>query len=108
MATRVETEDLMADLRALVFEMEALLREGGTKLKERLGDTGSALEGNLADAKSRLSELEREARTRLRHTARNVDRYAHDNPWHMTGAGFATGLLLGLALGVAIAPRDTH
>jgi ElaB/YqjD/DUF883 family membrane-anchored ribosome-binding protein len=108
MAMRVETEDLMADLRALVFEMEALLQEGGTRLKERLGDTGAALESNLAEAKSRLNELEREARARLRHSARSVDRYAHDNPWHMTGAGLATGLLLGLALGIAIASRDTR
>ena|SRR5690242_11747350 len=105
MAMPIATEDLMADLRALVSEMEALLREGGTKLKERLGEAGGALEANLADAKSRLDVLERAAHTRLRRGARYVDRYAHDNPWHMTGAGFATGLVLGLALGLALAAR---
>jgi len=105
MAMHIGTEDLMADLRALVSEMEALLKEGGTRLKERLGEAGSALEADLVQAKSRLTELEHDARKRLRHTIRSVDRYARDNPWQMSGASLATGLLLGLALGLAIAAR---
>jgi ElaB/YqjD/DUF883 family membrane-anchored ribosome-binding protein len=105
MAITVATEDLMADLRALVAEMEALLQEGGAKLKERLGEAGSALESDLAHAKKRLADLQRDARVTVRRTARSVDRYAHDNPWQMTGASLATGLLLGLALGLVISGR---
>lgn len=105
MAVNIATEDLMADLRALVSEMETLLHEGGAKLKEQLGDAGSALEADLAHAKRRLAELQRQAGWRVRRSARSVDRYAHDNPWQMTGASLATGLLLGLALGLAISRR---
>jgi ElaB/YqjD/DUF883 family membrane-anchored ribosome-binding protein len=105
MAIQVRIEDLMHDLRALVAEMEALMLEGGAKLKERLGDAGSALESDLAQAKKRLAELQRDASRGIRRTARSMDRYAHDNPWQMTGASLATGLLVGLALGLAIGTR---
>jgi ElaB/YqjD/DUF883 family membrane-anchored ribosome-binding protein len=105
MAMKIATEDLMHDLRALVAEMEELLQEGGTKLKERLGEAGSALESDLAHAKKRLAELQRDAGRGMRRTARSMDRYAHDNPWQLTGASLATGLLLGLALGLAIGTR---
>ena len=50
MAAPIDTDDLTHDLRALVAEMEALLQEGGAKLKERLGDAGASLESDLAQA----------------------------------------------------------
>jgi len=106
MAVNIATEDLMADLRALVAEMEALLEEGGANLKERLGEAGAALESDLANAKQRLAELQRHARGRVRRTARSVDRYARDNPWQMSGASLAVGLLVGLALGLAVGARQ--
>jgi ElaB/YqjD/DUF883 family membrane-anchored ribosome-binding protein len=106
MAVNIATEDLIADLRTLVSEMETLLHEGGVRLKDQLGDAGAALEAHLAQAKRRLAKLQRDGSWRVRHTARSVDRYAHDNPWQMTGASFATGLVLGLVLGLAISRRD--
>jgi ElaB/YqjD/DUF883 family membrane-anchored ribosome-binding protein len=105
MAGRIGTEDLTHDLRALVAEMEALLQEGGAKLKERLGEAGSALESDLAQAKKRLAELQQDANRGLRRTARYMDRYARDNPWQVSGASLATGLLLGVAIGLAVSVR---
>ena len=105
MAINIATEDLMMDLRALVSEMETLLQEGGAKLKDQLGDAGAGLETHLAQARARLAELQRDAGWRVRRTARSVDRYARANPWQMTGASLATGLLIGLALGLAISMR---
>jgi ElaB/YqjD/DUF883 family membrane-anchored ribosome-binding protein len=106
MPINIATEDLLADLRALVSEMETLLHEGGARLKDQLGDAGSAFESHLAHAKGRLAEWQRVGGRRVRRTARSVDRYAHANPWQMSGASLATGLLLGLALGLAISRRD--
>ncbi|MET0217412.1 MAG: hypothetical protein ABW205_05700 [Burkholderiales bacterium] len=37
-------------------------------------------------------DLERKAK----HAARDVDAYAHDNPWTIAGAGMLVGLLIGL------------
>jgi ElaB/YqjD/DUF883 family membrane-anchored ribosome-binding protein len=102
MAVPIDTDDLTHDLHALVADMEALLQEGGDKLKESLGDVGASLESNLAQAKRRLIELQGDTNRRLRRTARYVDRYAHDNPWQITGASLASGLLLGLAIGLAV------
>jgi ElaB/YqjD/DUF883 family membrane-anchored ribosome-binding protein len=106
MVVNITTEDLMADLRALVAEMEALLEEGGANLKERLGEAGAALESDLAHAKQRLADLQRGARSRVRQTARYVDRYARHNPWQMSGATLAVGLLIGLAIGLAAGARQ--
>ena len=106
MAVNIATEDLVADLRALVAEMEGLLEEGGAKLKERLGEAGATLESDLAQAKQRLAELQRDARGRVRRTARHVDRYARDNPWQVSGASLTVGLLIGLALGLTVAGRQ--
>jgi ElaB/YqjD/DUF883 family membrane-anchored ribosome-binding protein len=94
-------------LQALVAEMEALLEAGGANLKERLGKAGGALESDLTHAKQRLTELQRDARGRVRRTARYVARYARDNPWQVSGAGLATGLLIGFALGLAVGVRRT-
>ena len=106
MALDVSANRLVTDLRTLVLEMEGLLQEGGNKLKERLGDAGAGLESHLEHAKKRLLQLEREAYGNVAHTARSVHRYARRNPWQLGAASLVTGLVLGVAIGMAIASRD--
>jgi ElaB/YqjD/DUF883 family membrane-anchored ribosome-binding protein len=107
MAMHVATEDLTADLRALVAEMEALLQEGGDALKERLGEAGDTLEADLAQARKRLASLQRHTGARLRRAAGYVERYARDKPWQTNAASLGLGLVLGLALGLAVRGRDS-
>jgi ElaB/YqjD/DUF883 family membrane-anchored ribosome-binding protein len=107
MAIHAATEDLMADLRALVAEMESLLQEGGDALKERLGDAGHTLEADLAQARERLASLQRHTGARLRRAAGYVERYARDKPWQTNAASLGVGLVIGLALGLALGGRDS-
>jgi ElaB/YqjD/DUF883 family membrane-anchored ribosome-binding protein len=105
MALDLSADDVVADLRKLVSEMETLLEEGGSKVKDRLGEAGSAIESRLQRAKKRLYELEHDAARGLKQTARSADRYAHDNPWQVSGAGLLTGVVLGIIIGLALGSR---
>ena len=105
MPPEISTENLVTTLERLVSAMESLLAEGGSKMKERLGDAGSTLESHLRHAKTQLQHLEHRASRRLRRTARSVDRYAHDNPWRLGGASILTGVILGIAIGLALGSR---
>lgn len=105
MPPEISTEQLVADLHQLTSDMELLLSEGGSIVKDRLGDAGSALESRLRHAKSRLDHLGRDTSRKLKRTARNVDRYAHDNPWQLGGASIVTGVVLGIVIGLALASR---
>jgi ElaB/YqjD/DUF883 family membrane-anchored ribosome-binding protein len=105
MPPEISTENLVTTLQKLVSAMESLLAEGGNKVKERLGDAGSTLESHLRHAKTQLEQLEYGASRRLRRTARTVDRYAHDNPWQLGGASILTGVVLGIAIGLALGSR---
>jgi len=71
------TEKMMADLRAVVRDAEALL---GTVAAE----SGERLEG--------AGESAREA-------AREIDEQVRRNPWAAVGIAAAAGLVLGLLLG---------
>jgi ElaB/YqjD/DUF883 family membrane-anchored ribosome-binding protein len=81
------------DLRALVSDAEALLRNttnatGGAELQERAQAT-------LREMRVRLSALEEQVRER----ARDVDSYVRDNPWQAVAVAGGVALLLGLIMG---------
>jgi ElaB/YqjD/DUF883 family membrane-anchored ribosome-binding protein len=105
MPPEISTEALVGELQKLVSDMEALLAEGGSKVKDRLSDAGNALESHLRHAKTQLEHLQHGAGRKLRRTARSVDRYAHDNPWQLGGASIVTGVVLGIAIGLALGSR---
>jgi len=105
MALDFSTDQVVADLRTLVSEMEELLEEGGSKVKDRLVDAGAGLESRLRDTKARLARLEHQAVRKLRRAAKSVDRYAHDSPWQFGGASLLTGIVIGIVIGLTIGSR---
>jgi ElaB/YqjD/DUF883 family membrane-anchored ribosome-binding protein len=83
---------LAKDLRSLVSDAEALLREstsaGTAEVQERA-------EATLRELRTRLSTLERQFTER----AREVDTYVRDNPWQAVAMVGGIALLLGLIMG---------
>ena len=83
---------LAQDLRSLVSDAEALLREsasaGTAEVQERA-------EATLRELRTRLSTLERQFTER----AREVDTYVRDNPWQAVAMVGGIALLLGLIMG---------
>lgn len=86
-------ERVVQELRRVVDDAGALLEAGG----ESLGKARGAVASRLAHARDLLVDIEREAAYRGRRTAREVDRYAHEHPWQLTGIGLALGVALALA-----------
>lgn len=85
-------EKLAEELRALVSEAEALLRNS----TETVSAAGrEQAEATMADLRKRLTSLERQVKTR----AREVDDYVHDNPWQAVAMAGGVALLLGLIMG---------
>jgi len=85
-------EKLAEELRALVTEAEALLRNS----TETVSAAGrEQAEATMADLRKRLTSLERQVKVR----AREVDDYVHDNPWQAVAMAGGVALLLGLIMG---------
>ncbi len=88
-------EKLAEELRALVSEAEALLRNS-TETVSAAGAAGrEQAEATIADLRKRLTSLERQVKAR----AREVDDYVHDNPWQAVAMAGGVALLLGLIMG---------
>ena len=75
------TEQLMAELRAVVREAEELLR--GNASPERIEELRARAEASLAAARAGLGEM---------------DAHVRNNPWAAVGIAAGIGLLLGLLL----------
>jgi len=71
------TEKLMAELRAVVRDAEALLQTAATESGEHLRDAGDS----------------------AREAASEIDEQVRKNPWAAGGIAAGAGLLLGLLLG---------
>ena len=92
---------LARDMRNVVNEVEALLREanmsGSSTVHDLRGRVGHAME----TARERLDRLDTGVRTGARRAATVTDEYVHGSPWQAIGVG----LLLGLAAGVLLMRR---
>ena len=71
------TEKLMADLRAVVRDAEALMQSAAAESGERLQDAGES----------------------AKEAAREIDEQVRRNPWAAVGIAAAVALVLGLLLG---------
>jgi ElaB/YqjD/DUF883 family membrane-anchored ribosome-binding protein len=71
------TEKLMAELRAVVRDAEALLQSAGAESGEHLREVGDS----------------------AREAASEIDEQVRKNPWAAVGIAAGVGLLLGLLLG---------
>jgi ElaB/YqjD/DUF883 family membrane-anchored ribosome-binding protein len=91
MSETIDTGKLADELRALVNDAEALLRNGlgtgGAELKDQAQET-------LRDLKQRLGGLEQQLNAR----AREVDSYVRANPWQAVAVAGGVALLLGLIM----------
>ena len=92
-------ERLIADLRAVVADAEALLRASAGEASAGYASAREKLEATLASARAELSRAERAIVERARAAARVTDDYVHDHPWQAIGIGAGVGLLLGLLIG---------
>jgi ElaB/YqjD/DUF883 family membrane-anchored ribosome-binding protein len=94
----VTTDQLLADLKTVMNDAEALLRATSTQTGEKIQEVRARAEESLRQAKQRLTSIEDEALRRAREVADATDEYVRENPWQSVGVAAGVGLLVGLLL----------
>lgn len=94
----VTTDQLVADLKTVMEDAEALLKATSTLTGEKIQEVRARAEESLRQAKVRLTEVEEEAMRRAREIADAADEYVRENPWQSVGIAAGIGLVVGLLL----------
>jgi ElaB/YqjD/DUF883 family membrane-anchored ribosome-binding protein len=94
----VTTDQLVADLKTVMTDAEALLRATSAQTGERIQEARARAEASLQQARVRLNEIQDEALKRAREVADATEEYVRENPWQSVGIAAGVGLLLGLLL----------
>jgi ElaB/YqjD/DUF883 family membrane-anchored ribosome-binding protein len=94
----VTTDQLLADLKTVMTDAEALLRATSAQTGEKIQEVRARAEESLRQAKARLGSIEEEALRRAREVADATDDYVRENPWQSVGIAAGVGLLVGLLL----------
>jgi ElaB/YqjD/DUF883 family membrane-anchored ribosome-binding protein len=87
----VTTDQLLADLKTVMNDAEALLRATSTQTGEKIQEVRARAEESLRQAKARLSSIEEEALRRAREVADATDEYVRENPWQSVGIAAGVG-----------------
>jgi ElaB/YqjD/DUF883 family membrane-anchored ribosome-binding protein len=98
MRKRVTTDTLIADLRAVADDAEALLKETSAQTGEKIQNVRKRAEKSLHQARKRLSEVEADALKQAHNAATNAEAYVHENPWQSLGVAAGFGFILGLLI----------
>jgi ElaB/YqjD/DUF883 family membrane-anchored ribosome-binding protein len=93
---RHAAEDIGAEVRELLSELEVTLADGATAdaavLKKRLRET-------IDTARSRLGDTQAIVRHRAQAAWSDADDYVHERPWQAVAAVAGVALLVGVVLG---------
>jgi ElaB/YqjD/DUF883 family membrane-anchored ribosome-binding protein len=92
------TARILDDLRQVVDDTEALLRDTSQAAGEGAHSARARMRETIDHAKERLSTLEAEVMSRSRDAARETDRYVRSHPWQSIGIAAGAGLLLGMLI----------
>lgn len=92
-------DQLMSDLKSVISDAEAWLRNGSMMTGEELQAAKAKFERTLSSAKADLIRLEETVVVKTKEAAKATDEYVHENPWKAVGAGAAVGLIVGLLIG---------
>jgi ElaB/YqjD/DUF883 family membrane-anchored ribosome-binding protein len=96
---KVDTAQLMEDLRVVVEDAEALLKATAGQAGDKADTVRQRAAESVKAARERLSELDGEVRMRAREAVRTTDRYVHENPWGAIGMAAGIGFILGMLSG---------
>lgn len=95
----VTTADLARDLRTVVADAEALLRQAAGGASGQYEAARETLEESLRIARARLDDAQSVLMDSARRAGRATDGYVRDHPWEAVGLGAALGVVVGLLIG---------
>jgi len=91
-------EQLMSDLKTVIQDAEAWLRNGGNLTGEELKAAKAKFEQTISSAKASLGEYQQTVVEKTKEAARVTDEYVHENPWKSVGLGAAVGVVVGMLI----------
>ncbi|MEN9314433.1 MAG: hypothetical protein RIS35_826 [Pseudomonadota bacterium] len=98
-AGNVTKEQLLADMRVVVGDLESMLKATANSADLEVRALADRLRERLGAAKARLIDAEHAVLEKGRQIARTTDDYVHENPWTSIGVAAGMGLLLGIVIG---------
>jgi ElaB/YqjD/DUF883 family membrane-anchored ribosome-binding protein len=96
-------DQLVDDVKAVIGDVEELLKAVGAESKEKVASVKPRLEAGLLRARAQVAEMEEAVEARARRALHNADSYAHENPWKTAGVAAGVGAALGAIIGVLLA-----
>lgn len=91
-------DQLMNDLKSVIQDAEAWLRNGGQLTGEELKAAKAKFEQTLVNAKNDLIKLEETVVEKTKEAAKATDDYVKENPWKSVGLGAAVGVVIGMLI----------
>jgi len=91
---------LVADMRVLLADAEALLAAVGAESKDKIAGIRPQLEAAIQRARTRAAEVEAVIEARARESALKVDAYASEHPWQTAGMAAAVGAGVGAVIAI--------
>jgi ElaB/YqjD/DUF883 family membrane-anchored ribosome-binding protein len=93
------TDRVVENLRDLANSTEALVAATADQGGERIQQLRMRAEDSLREARLRMLEAGVRMEGHVRHSARAVDDYVHERPWHSLGIAAGAAFLIGYVLG---------
>jgi len=94
--TQASMQKLVSDLKVLIDDAEALVRESAGQAGEKAAALRARMQQATADLKPRLARAEALLEERAKAAAENADSYVRANPWTAMEIAAGAGLLLGI------------
>ena len=92
-----DTDALVAELRRIVEQAEALMAAAGAE-NVSLGGLKGRINETIEAAREKLTDLQQEARVRGRSAAVAAESWIHSNPWAAVAISAGVGLIIGALL----------
>ena len=93
------TQQLTADLKAVVNDADALLKASAGDVSARMSGVRDRLEESVKATRARIAEMEDAVVAQTKAAAEATNQYVHENPWPSIGIAAAAGLVVGVLLG---------
>lgn len=97
-SAQVSKEKLMEDVRVVLTDAEALLKNSTSQAEESIAAARKKASESIRVAKERLGDAQASAVKKVKVAAKTTDDYVHDNPWKSAGIAASIGLVLGVLI----------
>lgn len=97
--SQMARERVLADLRALAHDSEALLKATAGDVSEKAKEARTRLAAALERSKSTMEELQNQAIAGAKAAAKKADTVIRDHPYESLGVAFGVGLVIGVLVG---------